>query len=122
MTNALAAIDVVVRDGSTVCLRRAEERDLQALLEFLSSLSPESLYYRFLGLPSLTAARVRALSAADGRTGMSLVVEFPPSTAPGTKVWLTATFQSERGLTSPACIPVSANIGFGGPALLGESA
>jgi acetate---CoA ligase (ADP-forming) len=75
MTNALAAIDVVVRDGSTVCLRRAEEGDLQALLEFLSSLSPESLYYRFLGLPSLTAARVRALTAADGRTGMSLVVE-----------------------------------------------
>ena len=68
MTNALAAIDVVVRDGSTVCLRRAEEGDLQALLEFLGSLSPESLYYRFLGLPSLTAARVRALTAADGRT------------------------------------------------------
>jgi hypothetical protein len=59
----------------------------------------------------------------EGNTArMSLVVEFPPSTAPGTKVWLTATFQSERGLTSPACIPVSANIGFGGPALLGESA
>ncbi|HET7216503.1 MAG TPA: GNAT family N-acetyltransferase [Vicinamibacterales bacterium] len=75
MTNALAAIDVVVRDGSTVCLRRAEERDLQPLLDFLKSLSPESLYYRFLGLPSLTAARVRALTAADGRTGLSLVVE-----------------------------------------------
>ena len=75
MTNALAAIDVVVRDGSTVCLRRAEESDLDRLLEFLGSLSEESLYYRFLGLPSLTAARVRALTGGVGKNGTSLVVE-----------------------------------------------
>ena len=75
MTNDVAAIDVVVRDGSTVCLRRTEERDVEPLLHFLGSLSIASLYYRFLGLPSLTAARVRALATADGRAGTSLVVE-----------------------------------------------
>jgi acetyl coenzyme A synthetase (ADP forming)-like protein len=75
MMNVVTTSDVVVRDGSTVSLRQAEERDVEALLEFLSALSPVSLYYRFLGLPSLTAARVRALAAADGRAGISLVAE-----------------------------------------------
>ena len=42
---------------------------------FLVLCPSPSLYYRFLGLPSLTAARVRALVAADGRAGTSLVAE-----------------------------------------------
>jgi acetate---CoA ligase (ADP-forming) len=75
MTNDVATIDVVVRDGSTVCLRRTEERDVEAVLQFLGGLSLQSLYHRFLGLPSLTAARVRALATTDGRAGTSLVVE-----------------------------------------------
>jgi acetate---CoA ligase (ADP-forming) len=75
MTNEVATTDVVVRDGSTVCLRPAEERDLDPLLQFLRSLSPESLYYRFLGLPSLDAARVRALTTADGGAAASLIAE-----------------------------------------------
>jgi acetate---CoA ligase (ADP-forming) len=75
MTDDVATIDVVVRDGSTVSLRRTQERDVDALLQFLESLSLQSLYNRFLGLPTLTAARVRLLAAADGRAGTSLVVE-----------------------------------------------
>jgi acetate---CoA ligase (ADP-forming) len=75
MTNDVEAIDVVVRDGSTLCLRRTEEADAEAVLQFLGSLSPASLYYRFLGLPALNASRVRTLAAADGREGMSLVGE-----------------------------------------------
>lgn len=67
MTKDVATIDVVVRDGSTVRLRRTEERDVEALLQFLGSLFLQSLYYRFLLLPSLTAARVRALANTDGR-------------------------------------------------------
>ena len=59
MTNEQVATDVVVRDGSTVCLRRADERDVAALRAFLSSLSEESLYYRFMGLPALDESRVR---------------------------------------------------------------
>jgi len=75
MTDEVATIDVVVRDGSTVSLRRAGDRDVGALLQFLESLSPESLYNRFLGLPSLSPARVRLLAAAGGQDGTSLVVE-----------------------------------------------
>jgi acetyl coenzyme A synthetase (ADP forming)-like protein len=75
MNNELATIDVVVRDGSTVCLRRAEDRDVPALLGFLESLSVESRYHRFMGLPMLNAARVRALAAADGGNGTALVAE-----------------------------------------------
>jgi len=67
--------DVVVRDGSTVCVRRATADDVDALAQFFRTLSSESLYYRFLGIPSLTEARLRALTATDDRAGASLVVE-----------------------------------------------
>ena len=75
MTHDAAPTDVVLRDGSTVCLRAAGEQDAEALLGFLQSLSPESLYFRFLGLPSLTVSRVRALTGTDGGGTTSLVVE-----------------------------------------------
>jgi acetate---CoA ligase (ADP-forming) len=75
MTSDVATADVVVRDGSTVCLRRATEDDLDALSQFLHALSDESLYYRFMGRPSLNAERIRALTATDSRIGTSLVVE-----------------------------------------------
>jgi acetyl coenzyme A synthetase (ADP forming)-like protein len=69
--------DVVVRDGSTVCLRPAGEGDVEAIRVFLESLSADSRYQRFLGVPSLTAARVRALTGtpADRHAGVSLVAE-----------------------------------------------
>jgi acetyl coenzyme A synthetase (ADP forming)-like protein len=67
--------DVVVRDGSTVCVRRATADDVDALAQFFRALSSESLYYRFLGIPSLTDARLRALTAPDEGAGASLVVE-----------------------------------------------
>ena len=64
---AVALTDVVVRDGSTVCVRLAEERDVPALLQLLQSLSPQSLYYRFHSLPALSASDVRALIGVDGK-------------------------------------------------------
>jgi acetyl coenzyme A synthetase (ADP forming)-like protein len=67
--------DVVVRDGSTVCVRRATPDDLDALSRFFHSLSSESLYYRFLGLPALTEARLRALTVTDDRNGVCLIAE-----------------------------------------------
>ena len=75
MTNEVTVADVVVRDGSTVCLRLAGEGDVEALLEFFRSLSQESLYFRFMGLPALTASRVRALTGAEGGTATSIVAE-----------------------------------------------
>ena len=75
MTFEVATTDVVVRDGSTICLRRGEERDVEPLLQFLRSLSRESLYYRFLGLPSLTIAQVRTLAAPADPAAISLIAE-----------------------------------------------
>lgn len=75
MTYDVTPIDVVLKDGSTVCLRLTEERDVEAVLQFLNALSAQSLYYRFLSVPSLTAAGVRRLAAVGGADGTSLVVE-----------------------------------------------
>jgi acetate---CoA ligase (ADP-forming) len=75
MTHDVATVDVVVRDGSTVCLRPATDTDLPGLLAFLESLSSESLYYRFMGIPALTPARLRRLAATEGETGAALIVE-----------------------------------------------
>jgi hypothetical protein len=66
MTMAIATTDVVVRDGSTVCVRQADERDVAALIQFLQSLSPQSLYYRFHGRPALSETQTRALIGLDG--------------------------------------------------------
>jgi hypothetical protein len=70
MTATLAMTDVVVLDGSTVCLRQAEEVDVAALLQLLESLSPQSLYYRFHGRPSSqnpAAASLRLLATTGIR-------------------------------------------------------
>ena len=75
MTNEQVATDVVVRDGSTVCLRRADERDVAALRAFLSSLSEESLYYRFMGLPALDESRVRHLIGGSTIAATSVIAE-----------------------------------------------
>jgi len=72
---ATAMTDVVVRDGSTVCVRQAQGRDITALLQFLQWLSPQSLYYRFHGLPALTEPDVRTLIGANGRAATTLVAE-----------------------------------------------
>src|SRR3954470_12527653 len=75
VTTRIGNLDVVVRDGSTVCLREATVQDVDALLEFLQSLSSESLYFRFLGARRLTPVSVRALLSSPGRTVTSLVAE-----------------------------------------------
>jgi acetate---CoA ligase (ADP-forming) len=65
--------DVVVRDGSTVCVHRAEEHDVADLLRFLQSLSPESLHYRFHGRPAITVSQVRRLVGLDGSNATALI-------------------------------------------------
>ena len=62
---ALPMTDVVVRDGSTVCVRQADQRDIPVLVKFLQSLSPQSLSYRFHGIPALTEPDVRVLVGAN---------------------------------------------------------
>ena len=64
--------DVVVRDGSTVCVRGTTEADFGAVKAFFESLSENALYDRFFGIPVLTPRHIRALCALDG-TGVSLL-------------------------------------------------
>src|SRR5690349_905564 len=73
-TMAVALTDVVVRDGSTVSVRLAEERDVPALLQLLQSLSTQSLYYRFHSLPALSTSDVCALIDVD-RKATTLIAE-----------------------------------------------
>jgi len=68
----VSPVDVVVRDGSTVCLRQAGAADIDALIKFFEGLSPTSRYFRFLGYPALTPARMRGLVETDGT---SLIAE-----------------------------------------------
>ena len=75
MRTHVGTLDVVVRDGSTVCLREATDQDVDGLLDFLRSLSAESRYFRFMGLRSLDPSAVRALLSSPGRTATSLVAE-----------------------------------------------
>src|SRR3954469_24020166 len=56
MVDLAERYDVILRDGSTLRLRAPGAEDRDALLAFLRALSPESLYQRFHGIPSLTPA------------------------------------------------------------------
>ena len=73
MLNDLATTDVVLRDGSTVCVRQVTVEDVDTLRDFLISLSSESLYFRFLGICALTRDRVRAL--VDNPRGTAIAAE-----------------------------------------------
>src|SRR5918999_3887661 len=75
MTQDTLVADVVLRDGSTVCLRHAEDSDLDPLRTFLSSLSRDSQYFRLLGRSLLNDESVRHLVPVDRRVAAALVVE-----------------------------------------------
>ncbi len=47
------AVDVILKDGGTLRLRPPAAADADALVEFFSALSPQSLYYRFHGARSI---------------------------------------------------------------------
>jgi acetyl coenzyme A synthetase (ADP forming)-like protein len=75
MVTTVAMADVVLRDGSTVCVRQADHNDVAALRDFIQSLSPESLYYRFHGLAALTEAGIQAVIGTDATPAVTLVAE-----------------------------------------------
>jgi acetyl coenzyme A synthetase (ADP forming)-like protein len=55
--------DVVLKDGSTVAFRTSHAQDVPPVRRFFESLSVESQYERFLGLPLLDDERIRRLIA-----------------------------------------------------------
>jgi acetate---CoA ligase (ADP-forming) len=69
------ALDVILRDGTTLRLRPPHADDAPALLEFLSGLSEQSLYYRFHGFPSLTEQLVEPFVDPDWHERGHLVGE-----------------------------------------------
>lgn len=60
--------DVVLRDGSTVVFRPSRDEDVPAVRRFFESLSSESLYQRFHGLPRLRDERIRRLIAESANS------------------------------------------------------
>lgn len=67
--------DVVVRDGSTLRLRPVRPNDREALIAFFNRLSPESLRFRFFGMPARCDQEVSRLLGADYDNDFVLVAE-----------------------------------------------
>ena len=59
------ALDVILRDGTTLRLRAPLAGDSSALVDFLSGLSEESLYYRFHGFPTVSEKLVEKFVEPD---------------------------------------------------------
>jgi acetyl coenzyme A synthetase (ADP forming)-like protein len=59
------ALDVILRDGTTLRLRPPRAADAAALVAFMSGLSPQSLYYRFHGYPSVNEQLVEPFLEPD---------------------------------------------------------
>jgi hypothetical protein len=60
-----AAVDVILRDGSTLRLRSPGSDDQEASVDFFRSLSERSLYLRFHGFPELRLQLVQSLLEPD---------------------------------------------------------
>ncbi|HXH07610.1 MAG TPA: GNAT family N-acetyltransferase [Vicinamibacterales bacterium] len=67
--------DVVLRDGSTLALRRPAESDVEAIRQFFDELSPESRYQRFFSLRTLDRQEVARLACVPPEIGRALVGE-----------------------------------------------
>jgi acetyl coenzyme A synthetase (ADP forming)-like protein len=59
------AVDVILRDGSTLRLRAPDRNDAGALVAFFERLSPESLYQRFHGARHVDASLVERVLDPD---------------------------------------------------------
>ena len=66
--------DVVLRDGATVHVRPVRADDGPAMRAFLESISPDSIWFRFFGTPSLDWATTWAVNV-DYADRFGLVVE-----------------------------------------------
>jgi acetyl coenzyme A synthetase (ADP forming)-like protein len=70
------ASDVVLRDGSTLHLRPVRKTDAPAILELLQTLSPDSLYQRFMTVPKLDLAKAERFADVDYENEFALVGEY----------------------------------------------
>jgi len=70
---AAPAVDVILRDGSTLRLQPPTAADTEALVEFFARLSPRSRYLRFHGARSIDRALVTTFVDPDWATTGALV-------------------------------------------------
>ena len=63
--SGIDAVDVILRDGSTLRLRAPEEADREPLVKFFDELSPRSLYLRFHGQPPVDDRLVEPVLESD---------------------------------------------------------
>jgi RimJ/RimL family protein N-acetyltransferase len=70
---AHGASDVVLRDGSTVCVRRVRANDEQRLVTFLHGLSEQSRLLRFFSAGANLDEQAHSFADADGLSGYGLV-------------------------------------------------
>lgn len=69
------ACDIVLRDGTTVHIRPADDADVPALEHFFQQLSPASRYQRFLGPITPSRSAIAGMIPADDTDGLCLVAE-----------------------------------------------
>ncbi|MGH3080378.1 MAG: GNAT family N-acetyltransferase [Gaiellaceae bacterium] len=69
------ALDVILRDGTTLRLRPPHVGDTPALIAFFEGLSQQSLYYRFHGLPSVNEKLVQPFLEPDWHERGHLIAE-----------------------------------------------
>jgi RimJ/RimL family protein N-acetyltransferase len=72
-TTSAGAVDVILRDGSTLRLRPPRRSDADALVAFFERLSERSRYQRFHGLRTVDASLVERYLDPDWSEGGSLV-------------------------------------------------
>ncbi|HEX9688549.1 MAG TPA: GNAT family N-acetyltransferase [Thermoanaerobaculia bacterium] len=67
--------DVVLKNGSTLHLRPVRPDDAPGVLDFVNRLSTESLYFRFLSIPSFDRTKAEYLARVDYENQFALVGE-----------------------------------------------
>jgi acetyl coenzyme A synthetase (ADP forming)-like protein len=75
LTSRNAPEDVILRDGSTLRLRRTQPEDAEALVAFFLKLSPESRYLRFQGATTVGLHTVKPFVSTPWPEGLSLIAE-----------------------------------------------
>jgi acetyl coenzyme A synthetase (ADP forming)-like protein len=97
------ALDVLLRDGTTLRLRAPTPADAHSLVEFMNGLSQQSLYYRFHGFPTVNEKLVAGFLDPDWQERGHLIGEL------GGRIIALASYVRLRDPTSAECAFVVAD-------------